>query len=73
MKEVINTEELRLHIQRSGFKLGHIANQLGITRYGLQKKIDNVTEFKATEISTICRLLNITDGEQIKHIFLQNK
>lgn len=64
-----NTVELRKRINNSGLKLKYIADYLGLTPYGLQKKIDNFNEFKASEIWKLCNLLGITDLETRDVIF----
>ena len=64
-----NTVELRKRINSSGLKLKYIADYLGLTPYGLQKKIDNFNEFKASEIWKLCNLLGITDLETRDEIF----
>lgn len=63
-----NTNQLRKKIDESGYKLRFIASKLGITYQGFLKKINNETEFKATEIQTLCELLNI-DIQQKEEIF----
>lgn len=63
-----NTELLKKKIDLSGYKMKYIAAQLGITYYGLSKKVNNETEFKASEIQALCDLLNIT-GEEKEKIF----
>lgn len=62
-----NTKLLRKYINASGYKLQYIAKQLDITYAGLLKKINNETEFKASEIQILCDLLNINveDRENI--------
>ena len=42
-----NTELLKDKIEKSGYKLKYIAEQIGITYYGFLKKVNNETEFKA--------------------------
>lgn len=64
-----NTELLKDKIKDSGLKQGFIADQLGITSYGLANKINNKTEFKATEIQTLCQLLGITSLKEKETIF----
>lgn len=64
-----NTVLLNQLIKESGLKKKYIAEQLGITGYGLQKKIENQTEFKSSEIATICNLLNITSLKLKESIF----
>jgi DNA-binding Xre family transcriptional regulator len=60
---------LRKVIADSGLKYKYIAQKLDIEAYSLQKKIDNVTEFKASEILKLCEVLNIEDHDLKEHIF----
>lgn len=53
----------------SGLKKNFIAEQLGLTSYGLKLKTDNVNEFKASEISALCDLLNIKTAKEKESIF----
>lgn len=46
-----DTTALREWIYSKGLKMKKIAAVMGITPYSLQKKIDNYTEFKASEIT----------------------
>ena len=68
-----DTERLRKIIGDSGLKLEYIAKQLDITRFSLQKKLENVTEFKASEIQKMCEVLNIMDSELKEQIFFAQK
>ena len=54
-----NTNLLEQYIERSGYKKGFIAKQLGITAYGFALKVKNKSEFKASEIEALCQLLKI--------------
>lgn len=54
-----NTALLEQYIEKSGYKKSFIAEQLGITAYGFTLKVNNKSEFKASEIETLCELLNI--------------
>lgn len=54
-----NTRLLEDYIEKSGFKKGFIAKQLGITRYAFALKVNNKSEFKANEIAILCELLKI--------------
>ena len=67
--KMTNTEFLELLIKESGLKKGHIAEQLGLTRFGLAKKITNETEFKASEIDKLTKLLGITDPNIKEEVF----
>lgn len=64
-----NTEELRRIIRESGLKYMAIAAKMGLTPYGLQKKIDNKNEFKASEIVNLCEILKIDSPEERERIF----
>ena len=67
-----NTALLREKIDESGYKLRFIAKQIGITYAGFLKKINNETEFKASEIQGLKDLLNLTDEEGDKIFFTLN-
>ena len=59
-----NTKVLKEKIESSGMKVGYIAIQIGITPAGLYKKLRNKSEFKASEIMAIARVLNLTSDER---------
>lgn len=67
-----NTELLRKKIDDSGYKLTYIAKQVGITYQGLMNKINNETDFRATEIQTLCDLLKI-DMQEKEEIFFASQ
>lgn len=46
-----------------------LAKEMGMSRGGLYKKINNTNEFKASEIKTISKLFDLTAEEREK-IFL---
>ena len=65
-----NTELLIELIDKSGYKRSYIASALGLkSTYGLANKINNVTEFKSSEINALCELLGIDDLEMKEAIF----
>lgn len=64
-----NTEELRKLIEKSGLKYQFIADELGISRFALNNKIENRTQFKSGEIKTLCELLKITSLSTKELIF----
>lgn len=64
-----NTEALKLKIKEQGLKQGYIAEKLGLSSYGFAKKVNNMSEFKATEISLLCDLLKITSLKEKESIF----
>lgn len=66
-----NTVLLEQYIEKSGYKKGFIAQQLGITAYALTLKINNKSEFKAGEITILCKLLKISARDR-ERIFFAN-
>lgn len=64
-----NTELLREAITRSGLKLQFIADTLGISRFALNNKIENKSQFKSGEIKTLCNLLCIESLSEKELIF----
>ena len=55
-------------INDSGLKMKYVAQGLGITYYGLLKKLKGESEFKASEISKLSLLLGM-DTEKRDEIF----
>lgn len=60
-----NTDELEKIIASSGLKKEFIAEQLGITAMSLYNKINNIREFKASEIQKLSDILKIKDKHNI--------
>lgn len=54
-----NTSLLEQYIDKSGYKKSYIAEQLGLTSYGFTLKVNNKSEFKASEMTILCKLLKI--------------
>lgn len=69
---MINTKLLKQKIDESGYRFSWIAKQLNLSPYGLRKKVDGENEFKVSEVSKICKLLNISDKER-ENIFFCKK
>jgi hypothetical protein len=68
-----NTALLEEKITKSGLKKSYIAKAMGLSSYGLALKIQNVHEFKASEIEKMCILLGIDDLEERCAIFFASK
>ena len=68
-----DTEVLKKKIADAGLKQGFIADKLGLSSYGFANKLNNVTEFKATEIQTLCEILKITSLKEKEAIFFKSK
>ncbi len=64
-----DTETLNELIKNSGLKKEYIAEQLGISVPTLKRKINNEYEFKQSEITTLQKILKLSDKE-VKKILL---
>ena len=64
-----NTKELERFIEASGLKKSYIAKALGLSRQGYANKEQNRSSFTATEISILCKLLNITSLKDKELVF----
>ena len=68
-----DTYKLYERIEANGLKKSYIAKVLGISVRAFTMKARNITEFKASEIDTLCELLRINDGPELKAIFFARK
>lgn len=66
-----DTTELRGKIEDKGLKLRFIAEQLGLTPYGLTLKIDGKNEFKASEIKKMSDILSLSSGDVYRIFFAE--
>lgn len=67
-----DSKRLSDEIINSGITITAIAKKIGITREGFYKKLNNETEFKASEISLLQDILRLTNKKR-DEIFLQKK
>lgn len=67
-----NKLEFEVAIIRANLTKKKIAKKLDISPMGLYKKINNITEFKASEISKLASLLNLSYKEKEIIFFTQN-
>lgn len=67
-----NTELLKKKIESSGLKVCFIAENVGITRQLLWKKVNNIRPFNQYEIEKMCKILNIESLEEKETIFFAN-
>ena len=68
-----DTERLKEVIQKSGLKMQYLAKRLNLSYFGFSNKVNNVTEFKASEIDTLCELLQIKALSEKERIFFAKK
>ena len=67
-----NSEMFRKKVDSCGITITYLAKMLGITREALYNKIRNETEFKASEISCVAKVLNLTQREINEIFFAKN-
>ena len=67
-----DSNAFREWINSKGLKMKFVAERMGITRYSLQKKIDNLSEFKVSEILTLSTEFDMSPTEREK-IFFNSK
>ena len=58
-------------VKRAGFKNKDIAEAIGITPSGYTLKISNKSDFRQSEIKTICDLLSLTVEERDRVFFAE--
>ena len=66
-----DSKKLSDEIADSGITITAIAKKLGITREGFYKKLNNETEFKASEISALQKILRLTNKKRDEFFFAQ--
>ena len=64
-----NTELLRKRIDQSGYKMSFIAQKLKLPYQGLLNKINNKSEFKASEIQVLSDILALSDNDKAAIFF----
>lgn len=65
-----DTIEFEIALKRAGLTKKKVAQSLGISEMGLYQKVNNITEFKASEISKLYDLLNLSNLAEQQKIFL---
>lgn len=65
----IDVELLDDYLEKSGYKIGYICSQLGISRQAFDKKRRGLTTFRLSEIYVLCDLLRINDDNEKNKIF----
>ncbi len=64
-----NTELLEAKIAKSGKKKGYLAQKVGLTPQGFRNCVRNKSEFRASQIQTLCDELGITTAKEKEAIF----
>lgn len=63
-ENLTDSKMLSDEIADSGMTITAIAKKIGITREGFYKKLNNETEFKASEISALQKILRLTNKKR---------
>ena len=66
---MVNSKLLKELIDKSGLKLGFIAEKLGVSYHWLNKKMSGEVPFKDYEIQMLCNLLNVKSADDKERIF----
>ena len=64
-----DTKLLKAKIKSSGLKMNFIAAFVGLSRSGLNNKINNLRPFNQYEIEKMCSVLRITSTREKEAIF----
>ena len=64
-----NTLLLEMAIRRAGLTKKEVARRLGLSVMGLYQKINNLTEFKASEINQLYEILKLSFLDEQQQIF----
>ena len=70
---VTDTLQLEMAIRRAGLTKLEVAKKLNLSKMGLYQKMNNITEFKASEIAILYKLLNLKSLEEQQQIFFINR
>lgn len=69
---MVNTELLKTKIKKADLTVVCLAQQLGLSREGLYRKLRNRNEFKASEIQKISDILSLDSTEKADIFFAPN-
>lgn len=67
---MVNTIELKKALLDAGVSQRELSEKAGISKNALNRKINNYSDFTATEIAAVCDSLGITDPAKKCAIFL---
>lgn len=67
-----DSDALRELVKNRGLKLKYIADCMGLSPYGLQRKIDNLSEFKTSEITAFSEAVGGLSFSEQKRLFFAN-
>lgn len=65
----MDIDRLRSTIDDSGIKLKFICEKMGLSRYGLYKKLNGSSEFTASEMKEMQNILHLSNKERDEIFF----
>ena len=68
---MLNTQLLDEKIEKSGFKVGYLVENLGLSRNGFDKKRKGINPFRTAEIYVLCDLLKLSESEKAEIFFAE--
>lgn len=66
---MVDSKKLEEKIHQSGLKKGYLAERLGVSRATFSALLNNKSEFRVSQIRTLCEILGIHDDETLRAIF----
>lgn len=67
-----NTIEFKVMLMRKGLTIKKLSDLIGISATSISYKMNNVREFKSSEIQAIQNALDLTDEERNKIFFAES-
>ena len=68
-----NSKLIRDTIKERGLKIKYVAKKMGLSHYGLQKRMDNMTELKVSEVEAFCAAVGGLARDDMIKIFFANE
>jgi len=65
----IDVAGLNEYIEKSGIRIGHIADTIGISRQAFDKKRKGINKFRLAETYVLADLLRMSDAEKNRIFF----
>ena len=69
---MVNTNLLKAKIAEHGMNAGDFAKLLGVSRQSISLKMNNIREFKASEIQQAINILDIDSADTSKYFFAKD-
>lgn len=60
---MVNTNMVKAKIAEKGYNQASVAAKMGISYQSFNYKVNNIREFKVSEIDTLCKILDIEKND----------